>query len=349
LLRVGLIGFGLAGQAFHAPMIQGTPGLELTCIVARSGDLAQQRYPKTRVVRTVDEMLADEQIRLCVVATPNNSHFDLTRQCLLAGRDVIVDKPFTPTLREAEELVALASKSNRLLTVYQDRRWDGDFQTVKRIIAAGTLGEISEYECRYDRFRPQLKGHWRERAQPGAGILFDLGPHVIDQALVLFGVPQSVNAYLLRQRGGPVDDGFDVALEYPKFRALLRARMIANAPTHHFLIHGRNGSFIKYGMDPQEDFLRSPNPPSGTDWGPMWGIEPEQNWGTLTLVNSGAQKIKTEIGDYRNYYINVRDAIAGKAELDVSPQHALNVMRTLELAQKSDRERKTFGWDDAID
>ena len=343
-MKVGLIGFGLGGQAFHAPMIQGTPGLELACIVARSGDLAQQRYPNSRVVRTVEEMLADEEIRLCVVTTPNTSHYDLTRQCLLAGCDVIVDKPFTPTLREAEELVELAAKSKRLLTVYQDRRWDGDFQTIIKIIAAGTLGEISEYECRYDRFRPQLKGHWRERAEPGSGILFDLGPHLIDQPLVLFGIPQAVTAHLLHQRGGPVDDGFDVALEYPKFRAMLRARMIAHTPTHHFLIHGRNGSFVKYGMDPQEDFLRSPNPPSGTDWGPTWGVEPEQNWGTLTLVNGSAQKIKTEVGDYRNYYINVRDAIAGKSELDVSPQQALNTMRALELAQKSHREKRTVLW-----
>jgi len=313
----------------------------------RSGDLAQQRYPQARVVRTVDEMLADEQIRLCVVTTPNTSHFDLTLQCLLAGRDVIVDKPFTPTVREAKELVALAAKLKRLLTVYQDRRWDGDFQTIKKMIAAGTLGEITEYECRYDRFRPQLKGHWREEAEPGSGILFDLGPHVIDQALVLFGVPQRVSAYLLHQRGGPADDGFDVALEYPTFRAMLRARMIAYVPTHHFLIHGRNGSFMKHGMDPQEDFLRSPNPPTGTDWGPTWGVEPESNWGTLSLVNVGPRKIKTEIGDYRNFYINVRDAIAGKAELDVSPQHALNVMRVLELAQKSHQETRTVLWNDS--
>jgi len=345
-MQVGLIGFGLAGQSFHAPIIRGTPGLELACILARSGSLAQQRYPDVRVVRTLDELLADEQIRLCVVATPNTSHFDLARQCLLAGRDVIVDKPFAPTLREAEELVTLATQQQRLLTVYQSRRWDGDFQTVKKIVSAGTLGEITEYEARYDRFRPQPKqGAWRERAEPGAGILFDLGPHVIDQALVLFGTPQAVSARLLHQRGGVVDDGFDVALEYPNFRALLRARMMAYAPAHHFLIHGRKGSFVKYGMDPQEDILRSANLPTGTDWGPHWGEDPEQNWGTLTLADgSGAQRIKTKIGDYRNYYANMRDAILGKAQLDVLPEQALNIMRALELAQKSDRERQSIEW-----
>jgi predicted dehydrogenase len=350
LLRVGLIGFGLAGQSFHAPIIQGTPGLELACILARSGDLAQQRYPKVRVVRTLEELLVDEQIRLCVIATPNTTHFDLARQCLLAGRDVIIDKPFAPTLREAEDLVTLAAQQKRLLTVYQSRRWDGDFQTIKKIIAAGTLGEITEYEARYDRYRPQPKqGSWRERAEPGAGILFDLGPHLLDQALVLFGTPQAVSAHLLHQRGGVVDDGFDVALEYPNFRALLRARMMAYAPTHHFLIHGRKGSFIKHGMDPQEDILRSPNPPSGTDWGPHWGEDPEQNWGTLALADgSGPQRIKTEIGDYRNYYANVRDAILNKTQLNVSAQQALNTMRVLELAQKSNREKRSAKWDEGI-
>src|SRR5690349_1218814 len=156
-------------------MIQGTPGVELTCIVARSGDLAQQRYPKTRVVRTVEEMLADKEIRLCVVTTPNTSHFDLTRQCLLAGRDVIVDKPFTPTLREAEELVALAAKEKRLLTVYQDRRWDGDFQTIIKIIAAGTLGEISEYECRMTGFVHSLKVIGESGLSPVRGFCLILG------------------------------------------------------------------------------------------------------------------------------------------------------------------------------
>jgi scyllo-inositol 2-dehydrogenase (NADP+) len=350
LLRVGLIGFGLAGQAFHAPIIRGVPGLELACIVARSGTLAQQRCPGVHVVRTLEELLADEQIRLCVIATPNTSHFDLARRCLLAGRDVVVDKPFTTTLREAGELVALAAQQKRLLTVYQNRRWDGDFQTVKKIVDAGTLGEITEYEARYDRFRLEpKKDAWRERAEPGGGILFDLGPHVLDQALVLFGPSQAVSARLFYQRGGAVDDGFDVALEYPKFRALLRARMLAYAPGAHFLIHGRKGSFVKYGMDPQEDMLRSDKIPTGTDWGPHWGEDPEANWGTLSLADgSGAGRIETEVGDYRRYYINVRDAMLGKAQLDVQPEQALSTMRVLELAQKSARERRSIGWDEDV-
>ena len=347
MLRVGLIGFGLAGQSFHAPIIRGTAGLELACILARSGSLAQERYPDVHMVRTLEELLANEQIRLCVVATPNGSHFDLARQCLLAGRDVIVDKPFTPTLRKAEELVRLAAQQKRLITVYQNRRWDGDFQTVKKLLRDGILGEITEYEARYDRFRPELKkGSWRERPEPGAGILFDLGPHLIDQALVLFGAPEAVSARLFGQRGGEMDDGFDVALEYPKFRAMLRARMLAYAPGHHLLIHGRKGSFVKFGMDPQEDLLRGPHPPTGTDWGPHWGKDPEANWGALSLVGSEPQRVKTEIGDYRNYYANVRDAILEKVSLDVTPQQALDTMRVLELAQKSHREQRVVEWSD---
>ncbi len=317
-------------------------------ILARSGTLAQERYPEVRIARTLEELLADEQIRLCVVATPNPTHFDLAKRCLLANRDVIVDKPFTATLREAEDLVALAAQQKRLITVYQSRRWDGDFRTIKKIVNTGTLGEITEYEARYDRFRPQSNpGSWKERAGPGTGILFDLGPHLIDQALLLFGVPQAVSARLFYQRGGAVNDGFDVALEYPLFRAMLRARVLAYGAAHHFLVHGRKGSFVKYGMDPQEEVLRSPNLPFGPDWGPRWGEDPEANWGTLSLADgSGARKVKTETGDYRNYYANVRDALLGKAQLDVQPEQALNTMRVLEIAQKSHRELRGIEWND---
>ena len=213
MVRVGLIGFGLAGQAFHAPVIRGVPGMELACILERRGTRAREKYPDVRVARTLDELLADKEIQLCVVATPNDSHFELTRACLRAGRDVAVDKPFAPTLKESEELVRLAAERERLITVYQNRRWDGDFGTVKKIVQSGSLGKVAEYECRFDRFRPEPKTDaWRERAdQPGAGVLFDLGPHVIDQALVLLGEPRAITASAFCQREtAQVDDSFDV-------------------------------------------------------------------------------------------------------------------------------------------
>jgi scyllo-inositol 2-dehydrogenase (NADP+) len=349
MVRVGLIGFGMAGQAFHAPVIRGVPGMELACIVERRGTRAQQKYPDVRIARTLDELLTDKKIQLCVIATPNDSHFDLARTCLLAGRDVVVDKPLAPTLGESEELVRIAAERGRLITVYQDRRWDGDFQTVKKILESGKLGTVVEYECRYDRFRLEPKANaWRERAdQPAAGVLFDLGPHVLDQALVLFGEPRAITASAFCEREtSQVDDSFDVCLEYPGLRATGRARIIAYAPGPHFLIHGTKGSFVKYGMDPQEARLRGGNCPQGLDWGADWGVEPEELWGTLSLVGEPSRKIKTERGDYRGFYSNVRDAIEKKAPLEVTPQQALRTMRAVILAHKSSRERRTVAWEE---
>jgi predicted dehydrogenase len=347
MVRVGLIGFGLAGQAFHAPVIRGVAGMELACILERHGSRAHDRYPEVRVARTLDELLADESIRLCVVATPNDSHYELARACLLAGRDVVVDKPFTPTWKESEQLVRLAAERGRLITVYQDRRWDGSFQTVKKLVAAGTLGTIVEYEARFDRFRLQPKPNaWRERAsEPAAGVLWDLGPHVLDWALLLFGEPTALCASAFCQREtSEVDDAFDVVFEYPRLRATLRARIVAYAPGPHLLIHGTQGSFLKFGMDPQEERLRSDHVPDGTDWGADWGEEPESLWGTLSLVGLPATKVETERGDYRGFYANVRDAIEKGVPLDVTPDQALRTMRAILLAHKSSRESRKVLW-----
>ncbi len=352
MVRVGLIGFGLAGQAFHAPVIEGVTGMELACILERRGSLAHEQYPQARIARTLEELLSDESIRLVVVATPNDSHFSLAKACLLAGRDVVVDKPFAPTMKESEELVRLAAERGRLITVYHDRRYDGDFYTVQKLVQSGALGEVVEFESRFDRFRPDAKpGAWRERAdQPGAGVLFDLGPHLIDQALVLFGEPQAVTGWAIRQRpSSAVDDAFDVFLEYPRTRALLRGRILAFAPTAHYLLHGTRGTFVKSGMDPQEELLRTGKFPRGKDWGPNWGVEPEESWGTLSVVGEPSRRVKTERGDYRDFYANVRDAIETGAPLEVTPQQSLQAMRAVLLAHKSSREKRTVRWDEAVE
>lgn len=352
MVRVGLIGFGLAGQAFHAPVIQGVPGMELTCILERHGSAAQQKYPGVRVARTLEDLLADNTIQLCVVATPNDSHFDLARTCLLAGRDVVIDKPFAPTMEESEELVRLAAERGRLVTAYHERRFDGDFLTLKQIVQSGKLGRIVEYECRFDRFRLESRpGAWRERAgYPGAGVLFDLGPHVIDQALVLFGEPRSITASAFCQReSSVVDDAFDVCLEYPELRAMVRARMIVYAPGPHLLIHGTKGSFIKYGMDPQEPRLRSASVPSSMNWGGDWGEDAQALWGALSVVGEPVVKVRTERGDYRRFYANVRDAIEKKTPLEIPSDQVLRSMRALLLAHKSSRERRTVAWDEQVE
>jgi len=350
MVRVGLIGFGLAGQAFHAPVIRGVCGMELACVLERHSSRAKQKYPEVRLARTLDELLSDKSIGLCVVATPNDSHFFYAQACLEAGRDVVVDKPFTPTMAEAEQLVRLAAERGRLISVYHDRRWDGAFLTVRKLIASGVLGKVAEYEARFDRFRLQPKPNaWREQAGfPAAGVLWDLGPHLIDGALVLFGEPQSIWASAFCQRPtSQTDDAFDVCMEYPGLRATLRARIIAYAPSHHLLLHGTEGSFVKYGMDPQEEILRSANRPDGPAWGDDWGKEPAERWGTLTRAGGETRKVETERGDYRGFYANVRDAIEERASLDVTPEQSLRAMRALLLAQKSSREGRIVKWTEA--
>ena len=356
-IHVGLIGFGFAGRTFHAPIINAVPGLRLAAILQRNGDDATQEYPDARQVRSLPELLAMDTISVVVVATPNDSHAQIARECLLAGRDVVIDKPFAPTYADAVEVAGLAEARERLLSVYQNRRWDGDFKTLQTLIASGELGRVVSYESHFDRFRPQRRpGAWREEAGPGTGVLFDLGPHLIDQALVLFGPPQAISADVRLERdGAAADDAFDLTLIYPDMRAYLRASMMASWPGPHFLVHGTRGSFVKFGLDPQEDALkRGERPGRSADW----GREPSEAWGTLRIGGVGSiqdrgvpaqpgedRKVPTtEAGDYRGYYENVRDAILGKAELAVTARAALRVMRVLELAQQSNRERRVVDY-----
>ncbi len=345
MIDVGLVGFGMAGRTFHAPVIRSVSGLRLAAILQRSGGEAKEIYKDVQLVRTMEEMLSLQQIRLIVIATPNSSHYELARQCLRAGKDVVIDKPFAITWREAADLVELAKTAGRLLSVYQNRRWDGDFLTVQRLLKDGSLGRLVLYESHFDRFRPQLRPNaWRERAEPGGGMLFDLAPHLIDQALLLFGAPEAITAEVRMEREGAlVDDAFDIVLHYPKLRAWLRSTMLSAAPGLRFLLHGTRGSYAKYGMDPQEDALKRGELPQGA----AWGREPEERWGTLSIETGGSiasQAVPTEAGDYRRYYENIRDAIEGQAPLAVTPQQALNVMRALELARESSQRGCTLPW-----
>ena len=348
MIDVGLIGFGFAGRTFHAPFIRAVPGLRLAAIVQRHDSDAVEKYPDVRVVQGVGELLAISSVHLVVIATPNATHFDLARQCLLAGRNVIVDKPFTTTYSEAAELVELAVRQQRLLSVYHNRRWDGDFLTLQNLRHNEELGTPVLFESHFDRFRPQLRpGAWRERAEPGSGVLFDLGPHLIDQALILFGTPQAISADIRIERDGAVaDDAFDLALYYPQMRALLRAGMLLSAPTPRFILQGARGSYIKFGLDPQEDALKRGETPVNH----KWGQEPQENWGILRTLENEAlleHRLPTIAGDYRRYYENIRDTLLGKAELAVTPQQALEVMRALELARESSRKRCALPWDQA--
>ena len=345
MIDIGLVGFGFAGRIFHAPIISAVPGLRLRAILQRSGDDAARLYPDARVVKSIDELLSIESIRLVVIATPNASHFPLAKQCLLAGRDVLVDKPFTINYAEATELVELAKQHGRLLTVYQNRRCDGSFRTVRQLVDSGRFGRIALYEVHFDRYRLETRQEaWREKAQPGSGMFFDLGVHLIDEVMVLFGTPKAITADIRCERtGAVVDDAFDVTLHYPTMRAVLRSSMIVIAPDLRYLIRGEQGAFVKYGIDPQEDALKRGEVPRDDSW----GKEPQAKWGTFFISRNGTvseEKIPTISGDYRLFYANVRDALLGKAPIDVTHEQMLNVMQAVELARESNRRRCTLEW-----
>lgn len=345
MIDVGLIGFGLGGRCFHAPVIRAVPGLQLSAILQRTGDSAAQAFPGTRIVRSLDELLAIDSIRLIVISTPNQTHFPLAKRCLEAGRDVVVDKPFTTTVAEAVELLQLAKKLGRVLTVYHNRRFDADFQALRQTVPAGELGRIIRFESTYDRYRPVRKpGAWREQPRPGSGVLFDLAPHLIDQAMMLLGTPLAVTADVRIERPGfSTDDAFDLFLHYPDgARALLRATMMSATPRPRLVLLGEKGSYLKRDFDPLEPNLRNGQIPTG----PSWVLEKEENWGALTVVDNGNTTVRRipSIGDWRDFYANIRDAILGKTPLLVTPQQAMDVMVALELAIESSAKRCTIPW-----
>ncbi len=339
MINVGLVGFGFAGKVFHAPVIRAVAGLRLTTIVQRHG-APDPLYQDVEFVRSVEEMLT-RKLDLVVVATPNTSHHPIARQCLLAGRHVVVDKPFTTTLAEAEELVQLARQQQRLVTVYQDRRYTGDFATVQQVVADGALGRVVMFESHFDRFRPERKpSAWREQELPGSGVWFDLGPHLFDQALLLFGIPDAIGADIRSEREhAVVDDAFDVTLHYARMRAILRSSMMVPGPGPTWMVHGTDGSFIKHGMDPQEAALKEGRTPAEPDW----DVEPSERYGTLTTPG-GSRVVPTLRSSFARYYENVRDAILGNANLAVTPEWSLDVMRGLLLAIESSRQRRVLPW-----
>jgi predicted dehydrogenase len=345
-VKAGLVGYGKAGEIFHAPLITATPGLRLKGFVERHAQRSRHRYPQATIVRSIDELLDDSDIQLVVIATPNTSHYDLAHKALSAGRHVVVDKPFTITSAEADRLIALAEEQNLILSVFHNRRLDGDFQTVQAILRQGLLGRLVHYESAFDRFRNYLKEDaWREQPLPGSGLLYDLGAHLIDQAVQLFGLPSSVTADVRQQRkGAAADDAFDVHLGYDEVKVRLQASILAREPRPRFRLFGNQGSFVKYGLDPQEELLQQGTLPGDR----QWGVEPPEQWGTLNtdlgdLHIQGA--IETLAGRYEDYYQNVYEAITGNAPLLVNATEARNVIRIIELAQQSSGEQRTIPCD----
>ena len=329
VLRVALVAYGLAGRVFHAPLIRATPGLALHTVVSSDAGKVHADLPDVRVVADPQIAFDDPAIDLVVIASPNVTHAPLAIAALQAGRHVVVDKPFAIDLREALEVAAAARASGRLLGVFHNRRWDADFLALRALIEAGTLGDIAEVHSHFDRFRPTVPDRWRERAGPGAGLWLDLGPHLVDQALQLFGLPDAVQADIAIQRtGAQVDDYFHVVLRYPRLRVMLHAGALVPGAGLRFAVHGSGGSWFKHGLDPQEAALRDSAVP-GCDG---WGVDPAL--GRLLRANADGTIVSiaspSPPGDYRAFYAGVRNAIHGDAAPPVTLDEALAVMRILQ-------------------
>ena len=339
MIRTGLIGYGLGGMAFHAPLIDAVPELALAAIVTSRADAVRERYPQVPVVPEAAALLADPGIELVAISTPNHTHFPLARAALEASKHVVIDKPFATSVAEAEVLVALAEAQGRVLSVFHNRRWDGDFLTVSKLLDQGALGDLTLYEARWDRFRPALRGNWHEDAGPGGGVLIDLGPHLIDQALALFGLPQSITADIAAQReGSQVDDYFELTLHYGRMRAVLSSASIVPAPRPRFAVHGTQASFVKSGLDPQEAQLRA----GGRADAPGHGVEDPAQHGALIGGDGTRRTVVSERGDYRRFYAGVARAIAEGVPAPVSPADALAGLRIVELARQSAREGRSL-------
>ncbi|WP_353205668.1 oxidoreductase [Sphingomonas sp.] len=333
MIRVGLIGYGLAGASFHAPLIGAVPGLRLTSVVTSRGAAVARDWPEATTVADAATLLSDPAIDLVVIATPDSSHAPLAEAALTAGKHVVIDKPFVTDPADGTALIALAEAHGLLLSAFHNRRWDADFLTVQRILADGVLGDIALAELRWDRFRPAIKPGWRE--QQGAGLLNDLGPHLLDQALQLFGAPDAVSADLATQRAtAKTEDYFEITLFYGSRRVIVSAATLLAQPRPRFALHGTGSSFVKYGIDPQEAVLRDGHPPTT----PGFGEDAPEAYGTLTDAAGTALRIVSARGDWRRYYAGVVAAIAEGAPPPVPARDALAVMELIAVARRSAAE-----------
>jgi predicted dehydrogenase len=329
-VRVALIGFGRAGQTFHTPLIRATPGVELTVVASSRPNEVRTALPDVAVVPSPAEIWTLPSIDVVVVATPNNTHVPLAAAAIEGGKHVVVDKPFAPTLDEARRLALLAERHGRLLAAFQNRRWDGDFLAAKEIVRGDVLGGITHFESHFDRYRPQVRDRWRERPGTGSGVWNDLGPHLVDQALQLFGLPERVIGSFAALRGGArTDDWAHVVLEYRDRRVVLHASMLVAASLPRFIAHGSRGSWMKYGVDPQEHQLSES---MGVDLGPPGPPERAVLVDALTGVE---QETRLPEGDYRQFYRELRDAVFGAGRNPVPPAQAVAITAVVETASLS--------------
>ena len=354
-IRVGLIGYGYVGRTFHAPLIQAVPGLKLTVVGSSRPDAVRATLPGVTVCSATD-VATHPNVDLVVIASPNDSHFPLAAAALRAGKHVVVDKPFTVTLAEARALVQLAEQQRRLLSVFHNRRWESESLATMAVLDSGLLGEISQFETHIDRFRPAVRQRWRENTGPGAGLWFDLGPHLIDEAIQLFGLPQTISASFATQRSGAeTDDWAHVQLNYDRLRVILHTSLLVSGGVPRSVLHGTRASWAKHSGDVQEKQLVAGVRPDS----PGFGADP--NPGILYDGATGRQtEIPTPVSNQLAYYIDIREALHGRQPNPVTPEQAVAVMAILETSfesgasgrvlplQLTDRERSAFGTPEQI-
>jgi predicted dehydrogenase len=340
-INAALVSYGMSGEIFHAPLLSAHKGFTIISILERTKNRSHDRYPSANIVRSYEEILEDDKVDLVIVNTPDRYHYEMALDAIKANKHVIVEKPFTLKVKEANDLILKAGKTGKLLSVFHNRRWDGDFMTVKKIIDEGLLGRLVEYEAHFDRYRNYLqKESWKEQVSGQSGTIYNLGSHIIDQALVLFGLPEAVFADIRTLRtGAEVDDSFTLLMRYPEIKVSLKVSYLVREPGPRFYLHGTDGSFLKWGTDPQEEELKSGRLPGI----PGWGEEPEELWGTLNTDISGTKykgKYETLPGNYLAYYDDIWDAIINHREPSVTAEQGRDVIRVIEAAKESNRLRK---------
>lgn len=331
-IRAGLIGFGLAGRYFHAPLMRAA-GIEIAAVVSSRAGEVREYLRDVAVVSSADELIQHSEIDLVVVASPNQYHVEQASAALNAGKHVVVDKPFCPTSNEASDLAELAERCGRKLAVFHNRRWDADFLTLRKLIDDGRLGEVNAFHMRWDRFRPQVTDRWRDRDEIASGVFYDLGSHMIDQARVLFGEPEWLYANVFTQRvGGVVPDGFEILMGKGRLRITLGVSSLTSDGGHRYRVSGSRASFLKSGFDPQEPQLRNGMEPTEH----LFGVEPAEQWGTLVDGDSGQREVVTaETGRWTSFYAGIRRAIEQDGPVPVSATDACATIRVIEAALTS--------------
>jgi predicted dehydrogenase len=337
--------FGMSGLVFHGPLLDVHQGFHLKSVLQRTKDTAKEKYVDIEIARTIEDLVQDPAVDLVIVNATNDTHFTHAKMALEAGKHVVIEKPMTNTIEEGKELIRLAREKNLVLSVFQNRRWDSDFLTLREIMEEGLLGRIVEFNGSWDRYRNYIQPNtWKEEMGPGSGLLYNLGPHLIDQAIVLFGAPDAVSADIRSMRtDSRVDDFFEVYLQYKEVKVRMHSSYLVREPYPRFTVHGTLGSFVKYGLDA----LKVGDLPGA----PGWGIEDESIWGTLNTEINGehvVRKMESEPGNYLAFYDNIYNAIVKGAELAVTPQEALMNIHAIELAFESSREGRSIAFDKSL-